>query len=167
MSRQSFNPIRVFCGFAAIGFAILIYLTLNPRMAVEPMASSDPGAAFGTLFNLRNRSVAVLYELSSAYCVNSFYAPGNSGPAADSPLRFGVLSPSVSLADLGRGDTAVLPIENTLKGPPGSQVDLVFMVKFEPGWWIDLVEKRFRFAGTENPDGSWSWKTMQLGSACG
>jgi hypothetical protein len=61
----------------------------------------------------------------------------------------------------------VLPLENTLKVPPGSQVDLVFVVKFEPGWWIDLVEKRYRFAGTENPDGSWNWKKMPPGGACG
>jgi hypothetical protein len=167
MFRHSFSPIRIFCGFAAIGVALLIYLTLNPKLVVEPVQSSDPAAAFGTLFDLRNRSVAVLYEVSSAYCVNSFQAPNSSGPAPDSVLRFGVPSPSVSLADVGRGDTAVLPIENTLKGPPGSQVDLVFAVNFEPGWWIDLVQKRFRFAGTENPDGTWSWKTMPLGSACG
>lgn len=167
MFRYTFSPIRVFCGFAAIAVAVLIYMTLNPRMAVEPIKSSDPAAAFGTLFDLRNKSVAVLYELSAAYCVNSFYAPGSNGPATDSPLRFGVQSPSVSLSDLARGDTAVLPIENTLKGPPGSQVDLVFVVKFEPGWWIDLVEKRYRFAGTENPDGTWSWKNMPPGGACG
>jgi hypothetical protein len=167
MFRHTFSPIRVFCGFAAIGVAVLIYMTLNPRMAVEPVATTDPGAAFGTLFDLRNKSVAVLYEVSSAYCVNSFYAPGSSGPAADSPLRFGAQSPGVSLANLARGDTMVLPLENTLKGPPGSQVDLVFVVKFEPGWWIDLVEKRYRFAGTENPDGSWNWKKMPPGGACG
>jgi hypothetical protein len=167
MFRHSFSPIRIFCGFAAIAVAVLIYMTLHPRLAVEPVASSDPGAAFGTLFDLRNKSVAVLYEVSSAYCLNSFSAPNYSGPAADSVLRFGVPSPGVSLANLARGDTAVLPIENTLKGGPGSQVDLVFVVKFEPGWWIDLVEKRFRFAGTENQDGTWSWKTLPPGGACG
>ena len=73
----------------------------------------------------------------------------------------------MALGNLGRGDTAVLPLDITLKGPPGSQVDLVFVIKFEPDWWIEPVEKRFRFAGTENPDGTWSWKTMPLGSACG
>jgi hypothetical protein len=167
MFRHTFSPIRVFCGFAAIGVAVLIYMTLNPQMTVEPVATTDPGAAFGTLFDLRNKSVAILYEVSSAYCVNSFSAANFSGSAANSPLRFGVESPGVSLADLARGDTAVLPIENTLKGPPGSQVDLVFAVKFEPGWWIDLVVKRYRFAGTEGPDGLWRWKKMPLGSACG
>jgi hypothetical protein len=167
MFRRSFSPIRMICGIAAIGVAVLIYQTLNPKIAVEPVASSDPAAAFGTLFNLRNRSVAVLYELSSAYCVNSFRAPDNGGQSTGSAVAYGVSSPGVSMANLSRGDTAVLPMENTLKGPPGSQVDLVFLVKFEPAWWIDLVQKRFRFVGTENPDGSWSWKSMPLGSACG
>jgi hypothetical protein len=167
MIRHSLSPIRVLCGLAAIGVGVMIYQTLNPKVDVQPMASADPGAAFGTLFNFRNRSVAVLYEVSSAYCINSFRRPDSGGPAEGSGMAFGVSSPNVSMANLARGDTAVLPIENTLTGPPGSQVDLVFLVKFEPAWWIDLIQKRFRFVGTENPDRTWSWKTMPLGSGCG
>jgi hypothetical protein len=167
MFRYTVSPIRILCGLAAIGVGVVIYQTLNPRVAVEPIASADPGAAFGTLFNFRNRSIAVLYKVNSAYCINSFHMPGNGGQAPGSPVVYGVPSPGVSMANLARGDTAVLPIENTLTGPPGSEVDLVFLIKFEPAWWIDIIEKRYRFAGKENADGTWSWKTMPQGSPCG
>jgi hypothetical protein len=167
MLRHSFSPIRIFCGFAAIGVVVLIYMTLNPKLAVAPVPSTDPAAPFGTIFDLHNKSVAVLYDLSSSSCVNSFNSPGNNPPPADGAMSSGIPSQTMTLADLSRGDTAVLPLENAYSGPPGSQVDLVFTIKFQPGWWIDLLERQYRFVGTEGKDKTWSWKPMPLGSPCG
>ena len=167
MLRHSFSPMRIFSCFAAIGVVVLIYMTLHPKLDVAPVASSDPGATFGTLFDLRNKSVAELYDLSSTYCINSFQSPGDTPQTAGEPPRFGIPSQTVSMPDLGRGDTAVLPIANALSGPSGSEVDLVFVIKFQPGWWIDLVERRYRFQGTEGQDKSWIWKSIPPGSPCG
>jgi hypothetical protein len=158
---------RIFSGFAAIGVGVLVYMTLNPKLDVEPIPSSDPAAPFGTLFDLHNKSVAVLYNLSSAYCINSFHLPGEDPAQAKGAVRFGALSQTVTLSDLSRGDTAVVPVENALSGPPGSEVDLVLVVKFQPGWWIDLDERRFRFQGTEGQDKTWMWKQMPPGGPCG
>jgi hypothetical protein len=167
MFRRSVSPLRVFSIFAAIGVAVLIYFTLHPKLAVVPVPSSDPGAAFGTVFNLRNSSVSVLYELSSSYCVNSFQRPDGTGIPAGTNPQLGVPSPSISLPDLTRKDAVALPVDNLLSGPPGSQVDLVLAIKFQPGWWIDLIVRQFRFVGTENPDKSWTWKEIPTGGACG
>jgi hypothetical protein len=167
MLRYAFSPIRIFSGFAAVGVGVLIYMTLNPKLEVEPVPSTDPAAPFGTLFDLHNRSVAVLYELSSAYCINSFQAQGKDPPAATGAVRLGVLSQTVTLPDLSRGDTAVLPVENAPSGPTGSEVDLVLIIKFQPGWWIDPVERRYRFQGTEGQDKTWTWKQLPPGGPCG
>ena len=168
MLRYTFSPIRIFSGFAAIGVGVLIYMTLNPKLEVEPEPSTDPAAPFGTLFGLHNKSVvAVLYKLSSAYCINSFHSPGEDPAQANGAVRLGTLSQTVTLSDLSRGDTAVLPVENALSGPPGSEVDLVLVIKFQPGWWIDLVERRYRFKGTERQDKTWQWKQLPAGGPCG
>jgi hypothetical protein len=142
-------------------------MTLNPKLEVEPVASSDPAAPIGTMFDLHNKSVAVLYQLSSASCVNSFHVPGDKPLPTNSAVSFGIPSQTTTLADLSRGDTAVLNFANAFSGPPGSEVDLVFSIKFQPGWWIDLMERRYRFHGTEGQDKTWTWKQMPLGSPCG
>ena len=146
---------------------MLVYFTLHPTLIVTPVPSTDPGAAFATTFNLKNKSVSDLYTFSSAYCVNSFQTPNGSQAAIPSNFRFGMPGQSVSMDDLARGDTTALPVENNLSGPPGSRADIVFILTFQPGWSIDLFERRFRFQGTENPDKSWTWKQVPLGSACG
>jgi hypothetical protein len=161
------SPMRVFV-LAIIGaVAVLIYMTLHPRLSVTPLPASGSGAAFGTLFSLRNGGIAALHDLSSAYCVNSFHAPDNSEPAAAGNLQLGVPGQGVTLAALARKDAEALPIIDAPSGPPGSQVDLVFVVRFQPGWWMNRIERRFRFVGTENQDATWSWQEMPLGSPCG
>jgi hypothetical protein len=167
MLRYAFSPIRIFSGFAAIGVGVLIYMTLNPKLEVEPVPSTDPAAPFGTIFDLHNRSVAVLYELSSAYCISNFHSPEEDPAQAKDAVRFGTLSQTVTLPDLPRWETAVLPVENALSGSPGSEVDLVLVIKFQPGWWIDPVERRFRFEGTEGQDKTWMWKQLPPGGPCG
>lgn len=167
MLRHTFSPIRIFSGFAAIGVGVLIYMTLNPKLEIEPVASSDPAAPFGTLFDLHNKSIAVLYNLSSAYCINSFHTPGKDSSAATIAVGFGAPSQTVTLPDLSRRDTAVLPVENALSVPSGSQVDLVLVIKFQPGWWINPVERRYRFQGTEGQDKNWTWKQLPPGGPCG
>jgi len=166
MIRHSFSPIRILSVFAIIGVAVLIYFMLHPKLAITPVQSSDLSAAFGTSFQLRNNSISVLYELSSSYCVNALISPDKSAAAAGN-LRFGVPNQSVALPDLPRHDAEALPIDDVFSGPPGSQVDLVFVIRFRPGWWIDLIEKRFRFVGTENQDKTWIWNEMPLDSPCG
>ena len=161
-----FSPFRIFSVAVVGAVVVLIYMTLHPKLTIEPLTAIDPGAAFGTYFNLRNGGIASLYNLSSSYCVNSFRTPDGSEPAAGN-FRLGVPSLSVTLAALSRRDAEALPMENAPPGPPGSQVDLVFVVTFRPGWWIDHTERRFRFAGTENSDRTWSWQEMPLGSPCG
>jgi hypothetical protein len=159
--------IRVFV-IVVIGVVIvLMYMTLHPKLTVAPMPASDSGAAFGTLFNLRNGGITTLHELSSSYCINSFRTPDSSGPAATGNLQPGVPGRGVALAALARTDSEALPIDNAPAGQPGSQVDLVFVVRFQPGWWMDRIERRFRFVGTENQDKSWSWQETPLGSPCG
>ena len=157
----------IFSILAMIVAVILIYLMVNPDLAVEPVATNNPATGFGTAFDLNNKSVATLNELSSSYCVNSFHQPDGSPPLEHGALNFGAPTPSVSLASLPRGETAVLPLENVLEGPAGSEVDLVFVVRFQPGWWINQEERRYRFVGTERQDNSWSWKEAALGSPCG
>ncbi len=165
--RYTFSPMRIITGLAVVAAAILIYLTLNPDLAVDPVPSSDAAAPFGTMFDLHNRSIAILYDLNSTYCVNSFQAPGNAPALPNGGIRLGVASQSVTLPDLSRGDTAVLPIENEFSGTPGSEVDLVFSITFQPGWRIAPKERRYRFHGTEGQDKTWTWKPMPLGSRCG
>jgi len=167
MFRRSFSPIRIFTVCATIGIAVLIYMIGHPKVTIEPVTSPMPGAAFGTIFDLRNRSVAVLNDVTSVYCINSFEGPGSGSLTAASAPRFGVPSATMSLANLSRGDVAVVPVDNVLSGPPGSAVDMVFVVRFEPDWWLRLLERRYRFLGSENPDGTWTWKEMPLGSPCG
>ena len=167
MLRHTLSPMRIITGLAVIAAAILIYMTLNPDLSVEPVPSSDARAPFGTMFDLHNRSIAILYDLSSTYCVNSFQAPQNEPALPNGAIHLGVASQGVTLRDLSRGDTAVLPIENVFSGTPGSEVDLVFSITFQPGWRIAQKERRYRFHGTEGQDKTWTWKQVPLGSRCG
>jgi hypothetical protein len=160
-----FSPFRVFSAVVLGVIAVLIYMTLHPKLAVWP--APDAGAAFGTLFNLRNDGISALSTVSSSYCVNRFHTPDSGQAPGASDLRLGAPGLSVELPDLPRHDTEALPIEPAINGTPGSQVDLVLIVKFQPGWWIDLIERRFRFVGTENQDKTWSWQQIPLGSPCG
>lgn len=146
--------------------AALIYMTAHPKMTVTPVPAINSNAAFGTLFSLKNLGISGFYDLNSSYCLNSFNASDGSQPPPGI-LRLDAPSLGVSLAPLGRDDAEALPIDNAPAAPPGSQVDLVFIVKFQPGGWIDPIERRFRFAGTENQDKTWSWRQMPLGSPCG
>jgi hypothetical protein len=152
---------------ASIGLAILVYFTLHPNLVITPVSTTDAGAAFGTIFNLNNESVAALSNFSSAYCINSFQNPDGSQAPSNTNFIYGVPGQSIMLSDLARGDTTVLPLENVLSGPPGSQADFVFILRFRPGLWIELIERRFRFQGAENQDKTWTWKQVPLGSACG
>jgi hypothetical protein len=164
--KHSFSPIRIFTGCAAIGIAVVIYMMLHPKLTVEPVPSPNQGVAFGTIFDLSNQSIAVLYRVSYTYCVNSLQTPGNIGEAEAGALRLETPSQSISLANLSRGDATALPILNAVNAPPGSEVDLVFAVRFQPESFR-FLERRFRFLGTEDQDGTWIWKQVPLGSPCG
>jgi hypothetical protein len=167
MVSYAFSSTRIFIGLAVIAVLVFIYLNMNPTIAVVPVPANNPAAAFGTTFDLTNNSIAALDELNFSYCVNSFHNPDGSSPAQPATLNFGTPSPSVSLSNLPRGNTTVLPLESALSGDPSSQVDLVLVIKFTPHWWMSQQERRYRFQGIEAQDKSWSWKEAALGSPCG
>ncbi|MGB7266628.1 MAG: hypothetical protein WBC92_14005 [Terracidiphilus sp.] len=167
MSRRSTSPFGIFAGIILIGTAAFVYLTLTPKLTVTPVPTADRGAVFGMMFNLKNSGLATLREVTSTVCVNNFMLPGRSEPATGGVVNHGNTNEVAGLSDLEHGDTVSLPFENVTPGPPGSKVDLVFLIRFQPGWWLWKEERRFRFSGTRNLDKSWLWQAMPLGGPCG
>lgn len=165
MLRDRFSPTRAFIGTIAVASAIFLVLTMVPTLTVKPVATADPGANFGTIFNLTNHGVAMIRDLSSTLCVNSATSAG-SAETANGGANLGDASQPLALSDLDHGDAVALPFENLKPGPPGSRMDLVFVVRFQPGWWFWQEERRFRFSGTEVSDRTWAWKPLSPGGAC-
>jgi len=165
MSRV-FSPVNVLAGIAVIVAAIFIFLSAVPALSVKPVSTADPGADFGMMFNLTNHGVAMIRDVSSAMCVNSATSAGSAEAASGGVANFAGASQPLTLSDLDRGDAVALPFENLKPGPPGSRVDLVFIIRFQPGWWFWQEERRFRFSGTEVSDRNWDWKPLTPGGAC-
>jgi len=166
MLRQT-SPFRVLLGIAGISGVILLFLSAFPALSVRPVPTNDPRADFGMMFNLRNRGVATIRDLSSTICVNSSANMGRTERAKGSAENFGNANQPLGLSDVDQGDAVALPFQSLKPGPPGSRVDLVFIVRFQPGWWFWHEERRFRFSGTEAPDRTWIWTPMPLGGLCG
>jgi hypothetical protein len=142
-------------------FGLYVFLTLNPKLTVTPVHTADPRAAFGVIFNLRNHGVAAIRDVSSIVCVNNSISPGSNGPETGSSNE-----PS-GLGDLQHGDVVALPVENLTPVPPDSKFDLVFVIRFQPGWWFWPEERRFRFSGFESSDKTWNWNPVADGGPCG
>jgi hypothetical protein len=166
MLRDHFSPIRTFIASLAITSAIFLLLTMIPTLTVKPVATTDPGANFGMMFNLANHGIAMVRDLTSTLCVNSATKMGSTETANGGVENFGDASQTLVLSDLDRGDAVALPFENLKPGPPGSSLDLVFVIRFQPGWWFWHQERRFRFSGTEASDRSWTWKPVSPGGPC-
>ncbi len=167
MLKRGISPFQVLFGIILTGCAIILCLMLIPILTVTPMPTADPRAPFGTMFNLRNSGVATLHQVTSTVCVNSVTFPGSEVPATGDIVNHGNADEVVGLSDLEFGDEVPLPFENAAPGPPGSEMDLVFVIRFQPGWWFRNEERRFRFEGTETSEKSWGWKPVPLAGPCG
>ncbi len=167
MLSHGTSPIQILVGIILAGCAIFFCLMLIPGLTVTPVPTADPRAAFGMLFNLKNSGVATLHEVTSTLCVNSVSIPGRKGPATDDIANHGNVNEVAGLSDLEHGDSVPIPFENSAPGPPGSKMDIVFVIRFQPGWWFWTEERRFRFDGTKTRDKSRDWVPMPLGSPCG
>jgi len=166
MSSSGFSPIRVVFGIAVVSAAIFLLLTMFPTLTVKPATTNDPRAAFGMMFNLTNNGLAVIRDVSSTICVNSAAGIGGTQPAAGGAQNFGATNQPLGLSDLNHGDVVALPFEGLKPGPPGSTLDLVFVIRFEPGPGFWQEERRFRFSGTEASDRTWTWQSLSPGGVC-
>jgi len=166
MVKRSVSPFRVFFGVFGFILAVYVALTLFPMLSVTPATTTDPRAAFGMMFNLKNGGVAAIRDLSSTVCVNNYTVPGSKESGAGGVTNYASVDQSVGLSDLEHGDTVSLPFGNLEPGPTGTKADLVFVIRYQPGWWFWHDEKRFRFSGTETAEKQWVWKAMTMGGPC-
>ena len=166
MLRDRFSPIWAFTGIIVVAAAIFLVLTMVPTLTVKPVATTDPGADFGMMFNLTNRGIAMIRDVTSTICVNSASSAASAGTAHSGIESFGDANQPLGLGDLDHDDTVALPFESLKPGAPGSRIDLVFVIRFQPGWWFWQEERRFRFSGAEDADRTWNWKPLSPGGAC-
>ena len=166
MVKRSVSPFRVFFGLFGIIIAAYVVLTLLPVLSVRPAATTDPGAAFGMMFNLKNGGIAAIRDVSSTVCVNNYTVPGSKESGASGVSNYANVDQSIGLSNLDPGDSVSLPFENLQPGPSGTKADLVFVIRFQPGWWFWREERRFRFTGTETGEKKWVWNAMTPGGPC-
>jgi len=161
--RAMLAPLRILIAVLAVLASLSAILSFLPRISVNPVASVDPHAAFGTIFSLKNDGVTSLHNVNFSLCPGRVYEPTNNaafigGKISAADWHFDELAP---------GDSVGLPFDRVFTGFPNALVDAVIVIRFRPDWWPLTKQRKFRFASQRAVDGTWQWKELPVGNRCG